>query len=121
MSRQQAERRGRLAEWQAMIFLVCKGYRILGHRLRTPFGEVDVAAWKSGVLVIVEVKARSTYEAGVYAVTPMAQQRIARAAQVLAGRWRLNPAPIRFDLVVVGSGLLPRHERGAWFDERIRR
>lgn len=121
MSRQQAERRGRLAEWQAMIFLMCKGYRILGHRLRTPFGEVDVAAWKSGVLVIVEVKARSTYEAGVYAVTPMAQQRIARAAQVLAGRWRLNAAPIRFDLVVVGSGLLPRHERGAWFDERIRR
>lgn len=120
MSRQQAERRGRLAEWQAMIFLMCKGYRILGHRLRTPFGEVDLAAWKSGVLVIVEVKARSTYDAGAYAVTPMAQQRIARAAQVLAGRWRLNAAPIRFDLVVIGSGLLPRHERGAWFDERAR-
>ncbi len=101
-----------------MIFLMCKGYRILGHRLRTQFGEVDVAAWKRGVLVIGEVKARSTYDAGAYAVTPMAQQRIARAAQVLAGRWRLNAAPIRFDLVVVGSGLLPRHERAAWFDER---
>lgn len=120
MSRREAERRGRLAEWQAMIFLMCKGYRILGHRLRTQFGEVDVAAWKAGVLVIVEVKARSTYDAGAYAVTPMAQQRIARAAQVLAGRWRLNAAPIRFDLVVVGSGLLPRHERAAWFDERSR-
>lgn len=103
-----------------MIFLMCKGYRILGHRLRTQFGEVDLAAWKAGVLVIVEVKARSTYDAGAYAVTPMAQQRIARAAQVLAGRWRLNAAPIRFDLVVVGSGLLPRHERAAWFDERSR-
>lgn len=103
-----------------MIFLMCKGYRILGHRLRTPFGEVDVAAWKGGVLVIVEVKARSTYDAGAYAVTAMAQQRIARAAQVLAGRWRLGAAPMRFDLVVVGSGVLPRHERGAWFDERMR-
>jgi len=103
-----------------MIFLMCKGYRILGHRLRTQFGEVDLAAWKAGVLVIVEVKARSTYDAGAYAVTPMAQQRIARAAQVLAGRWRLNAAPIRFDLVVVGSGLLPRHERAAWYDERAR-
>ncbi|MDZ4691148.1 YraN family protein [Terricaulis sp.] len=120
MSRREAERRGRLAEWQAMIFLMCKGYRILGHRLRTQFGEVDLAAWKAGVLVIVEVKARSTYDAGAYAVTPMAQQRIARAAQVLAGRWRLNAAPIRFDLVVVGSGLLPRHERAAWYDERAR-
>lgn len=118
MSRARAERRGRAAEWAAMIFLMCKGYRILGHRLRTPYGEVDVAAWKSGVLVIVEVKARRSYDAGAYAVTPTAQQRIARAAQVLAGRWRLNHAPMRFDLVVVGSSLLPRHQRGAWFDER---
>lgn len=120
MSRQKAERRGRTAEWVAMLFLMCKGYRILGHRLRTPHGEVDVAAWKDSVLVIVEVKARNTYDAGAYAVTPMAQQRIARAAQTLAGRWRLTSAPIRFDLVVVGSGLLPRHERGAWYDERSR-
>lgn len=120
MSRQQAERRGRTAEWVAMLFLMCKGYRILGHRLRTPYGEVDVAAWKDNVLVVVEVKARKTYDAGAYAVTPMAQQRIARAAQTLAGRWRLTSAPIRFDLVVIGSGLLPRHERGAWYDERAR-
>jgi putative endonuclease len=117
VSRQKAERRGRVAEWTAMLFLICKGYRILGHRLRTPYGEVDVAAWKDGVLVIVEVKARHSYDSGAYAVTPMAQQRIARAAQTLAGRWRLAAAPIRFDLVVIGSGLLPRHERGAWFDE----
>jgi putative endonuclease len=88
-----------------MTYLICKGYRILGHRLRTPHGEVDVAAWKGGVLVIVEVKARATYEEGVYAVTPMAQRRIARAAQTLAGRWRLTQAPIRFDI--------------AWFHERI--
>jgi putative endonuclease len=118
MSRQRAERRGRVAEWTAMLFLICKGYRILGHRLRTPYGEVDIAAWKSRTLVIVEVKARKSYDAGAYAVTPMAQTRIARAAQTLAGRWRLTAAPIRFDLIVIGSHLLPRHERGAWFDER---
>lgn len=118
MNRQRAERRGRAGEWAAMLYLMCKGYRILGHRLRTPHGEVDIAAWKNGVLAIVEVKARDSYDAGVYAVTPTAQDRIARAAQTLAGRWRLTSAPIRFDLVVVGSGLLPRHERGAWFDER---
>ncbi|MBL8536559.1 MAG: YraN family protein [Hyphomonadaceae bacterium] len=120
MSRQAAERRGRTAEWLAMALLMTKGYRILGHRCRTPFGEVDIAAWKAGVLVIVEVKARRSYDAGAYAVTPTAQQRIARAAQVLAGRWRLGAAPIRFDLIVVGAGWLPKHERGAWYDERFR-
>ncbi|MGH6951765.1 MAG: YraN family protein [Vitreimonas sp.] len=119
MSRRRAERWGRFAEWAAMAYLMCKGYRILGHRLRTPHGEVDVAAWKGGLLVIVEVKARATYDAGAYAVTPRARERIARAALSLAGRWRLTSAPIRFDLVVVGAGWLPRHERGAWFDERV--
>ncbi len=117
MKRQRAERRGRIAEWTAALFLIAKGYRILGHRCRTPYGEVDIAAWKNGVLVIVEVKARSSYDAGIFAVTPMAQSRIARAAQALAARWRLTSAPIRFDLIVIGSGLLPRHERAAWFDE----
>lgn len=120
MSREKAERRGRVAEWIAMFFLMAKGYRILGHRCRTPHGEVDVVAWKGGVLVIVEVKARSTFEAGMFAVTPMAQQRIAHAAQILAGRWRLQTAPIRFDVVVVGASFLPKHERAAWFDERYR-
>lgn len=117
MKRRAAERRGRTAEWIAAAYLMAKGYRILGHRLRTPFGEVDLAAWKSGVLVIVEVKARGSYAEGAFAVTPRAQERIARAAQVLAGRWRLHAAPIRFDLVVVGAGWLPKHERGAWFHE----
>jgi putative endonuclease len=103
-----------------MLFLMAKGYRILGHRLRTPFGEVDIAAWKGGVLVIAEVKARASYDAGAYALTPASQDRIARAASVLAGRWRLMAAPIRYDLIVVGAGWLPIHERGAWFAERLR-
>ena len=121
MSRRTAERRGRFAEWIAILFLMAKGYRILGNRLRTPYGEVDVAAWKGGVLVIVEVKARASFAQGVFAVTPTAQRRIAGAAQALAGRWRLGSAPIRFDLVVVGAGWLPRHERAAWLDERTYR
>jgi len=112
--RQAAERLGRVAEWIAAFWLMGKGYRILGQRCRTPFGEVDLAAWKGGALIIVEVKARADYDAAMYAVTPWQQDRIARAAEVLAGRWRLTAAPIRFDVVVVGAGLLPRHERGAW-------
>ncbi len=115
--RRAAETRGRVAEFIAALWLTLKGYRVLGQRLRTPFGEVDLAAWKNGVLVIVEVKARKTYDAGAYAVHPQSQQRIGRAAEVLAGRWRLNAAPIRFDLIVIGAGFLPKHERAAWMIE----
>jgi len=119
MNRQKAERRGRVGEWIAILYLIAKGYRVLGHRLRTPYGEVDVAAWKNGVLAIIEVKARKTYDSGAHALTPAGQERIARAAQVLAGRWRLNAAPIRYDLIVVGASWLPRHEPGAWFNDRL--
>jgi putative endonuclease len=118
--RRKAERRGRVAEFIAALWLTCKGYRVLGHRLRTPFGEVDLAAWKRGVLVIIEVKARDDYDAAMFAVTPWQQQRIARAAEVLAGRWRLTAAPIRFDVIVVGAGFWPRHARGAWAMELAR-
>ena len=116
--RQAAERRGSTAELIAALWLMGKGYRILGQRLRTPYGEVDLAAWKGGVLVIVEVKARKTLLAGTEAIGLEAQRRIMRAAQHLAGRWRLNKAPMRFDLMVIGAGLLPRHERGAWWSDR---
>jgi len=116
--RQQAERRGRVAEFIAALWLIGKGYRILGQRLRTPYGEVDLAAWKSGVLVIVEVKSRKTLLAGTEAIGLQSRTRIMRAAETLAGRWRLTKAPIRFDLMVIGAGFLPKHERGAWWSDR---
>lgn len=116
--RRAAEARGRASELIAALFLMAKGYRILAHRARTPFGEVDLAALKRGVLVIVEVKARATLAAGVEAVTPMQQERLARAAQALAGRWRMTKLPIRFDIVVVGARWAPQHVRGAWYVDR---
>lgn len=117
--RRAAERRGRIAEFIAALWLMAKGYRILGQRLRTPYGEVDLAAWKRGVLVIVEVKARRTYASGVASITPGARDRIMRAAKALAGRWRLHAAPIRFDFMIVGASFLPKHERGAWYSDRV--
>ncbi len=109
-----AERRGRAAEWVAAVFLMAKGYRILGHRLRSAYGEVDLAAWKAGMLVIVEVKARASLAAGVFAVTERQQQRLIQAGRKLAGRWRLGAAPIRFDIIVVHGLRVLTHRRGAF-------
>jgi putative endonuclease len=118
-NRRSAERRGRHAELIAMIWLMLKGYRILGRRLRTPFGEVDLAALKDGVLTIVEVKARASVGLGLDALSARQQERLGHAALALARRWRLDAAPIRYDLVIVGAGpgfasLWPVHRRGVW-------
>lgn len=48
---------GFFAEHYAAEYLKAKGYKILGHNYRKPYGEIDVIAEKQGVMVFVEVKA----------------------------------------------------------------
>lgn len=114
LKRVRAERRGRLAEIWAALFLMAKGYRLLAHRARTPWGEVDLAAVKNGILVFVEVKARATPEAALAAVHPTQQARMARAAAALAGKWRLLDLRQRFDVVAVSRSFRLHHVRDAW-------
>ena len=55
------------------MFLMAKGYRILGRRVRTHAGEIDlVARAPSGVVCFVEVKARAAQELTVEALGPAA-------------------------------------------------
>lgn len=112
--RRAAERRGRVAELFAAVWLMGKGYRILAHRARTPFGEVDLAALKDCTLAIIEVKARRTRVEGLESVTPRQRARIARAGMALAGRFRLAHASVRMDLVIVRPWAAPIHVRNAW-------
>ena len=54
-----AERRGRRSELWAALLLMAKGYRILGRRVRTHAGEIDlIARAPSGLVCFIEVKAR---------------------------------------------------------------
>jgi len=74
---------GLSAESRAAAYLVAKGYRIVARRFRTPVGEVDIVARRRGVLVFVEVKARSNLDDAAFSLLPRQQQRIAAAA----GAW----------------------------------
>ena len=65
---QLARRTGRRAEVLAALWLMAKGYRILGFRLKTPQGEIDLLARRGAELAVVEVKIRSTIEAALEAV-----------------------------------------------------
>ena len=111
-SRKQAEKRGRRGELVAAALLVCKGYRILGRRVKTRAGEIDlIAKSPRGVVCFVEVKGRPDERFAAEAVGSRQRGRIVRAAELyLAGR----PLPARFDVITVIWGRLPRHLKDAW-------
>jgi putative endonuclease len=113
-SRRAAESRGRSGETLATLVLRLKFYRILGRRVRTHAGEIDlVARSPSGVLCFIEVKARSDDRAALESVTPRQRERIVRAAQMfVAGKTHLAPKGMRFDIITVAR--FPKHFRDAW-------
>jgi len=97
---------------------MAKGYRILGFRLRTPQGEIDLLAQKGPVLAVVEVKLRGTIETALEAVTWRQRQRLRRAAESFAARRNsLKGAVIRLDLMALAPGRWPCHIRDAWFGD----
>ena len=106
---------GRRAEIVAALWLLAKGYRILGFRLRTPLGEIDLLAQRGDILAVVEVKTRGAIEAALEAVTPEQRQRLRRAGLHIATRRQgLQGVRVRLDLMAVAPGRWPRHIADAW-------
>jgi putative endonuclease len=110
-----ARRSGRRGEVLCALWLMAKGYRLLGFRLRTPQGEIDLLVQKGPIVVVVEVKRRATLEEALAAVTWAQRERLARAARATIGRRpRLADAAVRIDLIALAPGRPPRHIRNAW-------
>ena len=109
-----AWRDGHRGEWLAALWLMLHGYRVLGFRLRTPGGEIDLLAVRGRVLAIVEVKRRATLEEALAALTREQAERLSAAARALSLRPGLRRLSARGDIVALAPGRLPRHKRGAW-------
>lgn len=108
--RQRALRRGNRGEWLASLALMLKGYRIVERRYRTRLGEIDLIARRGDLVLIVEVKVRSTLVQAMEAIGRMSERRIADAADLWLTRQpdhaRLS---IRFDMVAVLPRRWPVH------------
>ncbi|WP_339738452.1 YraN family protein [uncultured Maricaulis sp.] len=116
--RRAAESRGRWAERLAMLWLSCKGYRLLDHRARTAAGEIDLVATRGDYLVFVEVKARRTLTAALESFGDRQRRRIIRAASLWRARHRgFEHLHMRYDLFLVAAGRWPQHRRAAWIPE----
>jgi putative endonuclease len=95
---------GRSAEDIAADFLIEHGLAVLLRNYRRRGGEIDLVARDGDVLVIVEVRTRSTDDFGGAAasVDGWKQHKIVRAATLLLQQRKdFAQLPVRFDVIVV--------------------
>jgi putative endonuclease len=109
----QSHRQGHRSEWLAAALLMLRGYQILGFRLKTRAGEIDILARRGRALAVVEVKRRATLEQALAALTPDQYDRLLSAGRaVLRQRPSLAGHLLRIDIVALAPGRVPRHRRG---------
>ena len=105
-----AHRQGHASEWIAAAWLMLKGYQILGFRLKSRAGEIDILARRGRVLAVVEVKRRATLDQALAAIGPDQHRRLLAAGRsVLHGRPSLAGHELRIDMVALAPGRFPRH------------
>ncbi len=114
MKREAAEARGRLAEKTAARFLRLKGWRILGERIRTARGEVDLVAKRGRLVAFVEVKARTKLEDLEQAIDLNRLRRVADAAEILYPQYCPNGEDMQIDVILVAPRRLPVHLPNVW-------
>ena len=106
---------GRLAEYAVIVFLTLKGYRILAHRHKTPYGEIDLVCATRSTLVIVEVKARKHIDTATASLSPHQQLRLRNAAaHITAHTPHYATRAIRFDCCAVTWYMRIRHIQNAF-------
>lgn len=95
---------GKDAENRAVAYLKQQGLEILSRNFRRRLGELDVVAREGDVLIIAEVRTRSsdTFGGAAASVDWFKQRKIIRAAEQLLQRHReFGNMRVRFDVVVV--------------------
>jgi putative endonuclease len=115
---QRADRVGRAAEATVQAVLEREGWAILGSRMRTAAGEIDLVAEMDGLLVIVEVKARRDHTEAALALAPRQRARLVAAAEIILAEhpdWGCNG--VRFDLLLVDRAGRVRRVRDAFRDD----
>lgn len=114
MSRRHAERQGRRGEYIAAWWLRLHGWRIVGRRVKTRRGEIDLIARRGKVLAFVEVKMRGDAAALALAIDDYRLRRVVDAAEALVGRFGKGAEDIRVDVILVRPWRLPVHLTNVW-------
>jgi putative endonuclease len=114
MNRSEAEKRGRRGEAIAAWFLRLQGWRIVGERIKTPRGEVDLIARRGKTVAFVEVKARTKLLDLATAIDAYRLRRVAAAAEILLPKYGTGTENMQIDVILVAPWRWPHHLRNVW-------
>ena len=114
MNRAEAERRGRKGEGLAALWLRLHGWRIVGRRVKTPRGEIDLVARRGRTVAFVEVKWRAGAEGLDTAIDAYRLRRVGAAAEAVAHRYARPADTVRIDVLLLAPSRWPRHIVNAW-------
>jgi putative endonuclease len=94
---------GVYGEQVAELHLLAAGFAVLARNWRCPAGEIDIVAQDGDVLVVCEVKTRSsaTYGSPLEAVTSAKARRLRQLAALWLQQHPMRPAGVRVDVVGV--------------------
>ncbi|HMT40159.1 MAG TPA: YraN family protein [Sphingorhabdus sp.] len=112
--RELAEKRGRQGEAIAAWWLRLHGWRIVGQRLKTPRGEVDLIARRGKTIAFIEVKARVKQSDLATAIDGWRLRRVAAAAEQLLPRYGKGAENMRIDVILVAPWRWPHHLVNVW-------
>jgi len=114
VKREIAERKGREGEAQAAQWLGTQGWRILGERVKTPLGEIDLIARKGNLTAFIEVKWRKRVGDLAIAIDERRLVRVAAAVECVAHEYAEPGDDLRIDVILLAPGNSPRHITNAW-------
>lgn len=104
---------GWLGEQLAVEYLRAHGYTVIDRNHKERFGELDIIAIKNGILIIVEVKSRSSAEFGeaVEAITPQKIQALTKSAQYYKLTHSGLPDELRIDVIAITFDQLEKMQK----------
>jgi putative endonuclease len=102
---------GLWAEKAARLWLMLRGYRLLGQNYAAAGGEIDLIASRGSVICFIEVKARPRLDDARTAITPTKKRRLRSAiAHWQAHHLRHQGYDLRADAIYIAPWRWPVHE-----------
>lgn len=94
---------GKQGENLAKRYLISEGYNILYMNYKKKIGEIDIIVTKNGIIIFVEVKARTSLKYGYpyESVNKKKQQKIISTSMVYLKERNIKNTQLRYDIIEV--------------------